>query len=86
MSWLYYCTGEEKRLTYARKNHVPIEDDPMSAGLPSYIIQEEFNRFEGFWWQPKTECITAFTGLTLPISYYNRSRCCEGRENIPNNV
>jgi dipeptidyl-peptidase 9 len=32
-----------------------MEDDAISAGLPSYIIQEEFNRFEGFWWQPNRE-------------------------------
>ena len=24
----------------------------LSAGLPSYIMQEEFNRYTGFWWCP----------------------------------
>lgn len=24
----------------------------LSAGLPSYVIQEEFSRFNGFWWRP----------------------------------
>lgn len=47
-----HISGDEKRLTFARTNDVNIEEDPVSAGLPSYIIQEEFNRFEGFWWQP----------------------------------
>ncbi|OXA52726.1 dipeptidyl peptidase 9 isoform X2 [Folsomia candida] len=51
--WVVNCfSGDEKRLTFARTNDVNIEEDPVSAGLPSYIIQEEFNRFEGFWWQP----------------------------------
>lgn len=26
----------------------------MSAGIPSYVIQEEFCRFQGFWWQGTT--------------------------------
>lgn len=24
----------------------------ISSGLPSFIIQEEFDRYTGFWWQP----------------------------------
>jgi len=24
----------------------------MSAGIPSYVTQEEFNRYTGYWWQP----------------------------------
>lgn len=45
--------GDEARLTFTKGHEdVNVEDDTISAGLPSYIIQEEFNRFEGFWWQP----------------------------------
>lgn len=29
-----------------------LSDDPISAGVPSYVTQEEFNRYTGFWWQP----------------------------------
>lgn len=29
-----------------------LSEDPISAGIPSYVTQEEFNRFSGFWWQP----------------------------------
>ena len=29
-----------------------IDDQPISAGLPSFIIQEEFDRYTGYWWQP----------------------------------
>lgn len=28
--------------------------DPKSAGVASYIIQEEFDRYSGYWWQPSS--------------------------------
>ena len=31
---------------------MPPSEDPLSAGLPSYVMQEEFNRFTGFFWRP----------------------------------
>lgn len=27
-------------------------DDPLWAGVPSYVMQEEFDRYQGYWWQP----------------------------------
>ena len=27
-------------------------NDPVSAGLPSFVVQEEFDRYTGYWWQP----------------------------------
>ena len=27
----------------------------MSAGMPSYVLQEEFRRYTGFWWRPDNE-------------------------------
>ncbi len=27
-------------------------DDPISAGVAPFIMQEEFDRFTGYWWQP----------------------------------
>ncbi|XP_034233553.1 dipeptidyl peptidase 9 isoform X2 [Thrips palmi] len=47
-------TGNTQRLTFAHKNTGNIGDDPLSAGIPSYVIQEEFCRFQGFWWQGAT--------------------------------
>ncbi|XP_052132505.1 dipeptidyl peptidase 9 [Frankliniella occidentalis] len=47
-------TGDTQRLTFAHKNTGSIVDDPLSAGIPSYVIQEEFCRYQGFWWQPTT--------------------------------
>ena len=29
-----------------------LKEDPLSAGVPSFVIQEEFDRFTGHWWQP----------------------------------
>ncbi|XP_055945966.1 dipeptidyl peptidase 9-like [Argiope bruennichi] len=46
------------RLTYARKGSTDLSEEPLSAGIPSYITQEEFNRYTGFWWQP----VSIFSG------------------------
>ncbi|XP_071941641.1 dipeptidyl peptidase 9-like [Antedon mediterranea] len=47
-------TGKEKRLTFTHKGLDNICDDPKSAAIASYIIQEEFDRYTGYWWQPQT--------------------------------
>jgi dipeptidyl-peptidase 9 len=44
-------SGHDQRLTFS---HGGKRNDPVSAGVPSYVMQEEFNRYEGFWWQPAT--------------------------------
>lgn len=38
-------TGQEMRLTESGQH--------CTSGVPSYIIQEEFDRYTGYWWQPK---------------------------------
>lgn len=50
------CTlsGSTQRLTHVHKGEKSIVNDPFSAGIPSYVMQEEFNRFQGFWWQPNS--------------------------------
>ncbi|RZF42855.1 hypothetical protein LSTR_LSTR003679 [Laodelphax striatellus] len=45
-------SGSTERLTYAHKGGRNLADDPLTAGVPSYVIQEEFSRYEGYWWQP----------------------------------
>ncbi|CAH1788869.1 unnamed protein product [Owenia fusiformis] len=45
-------TGEERRLTFAHKGCKNIAEDPKSAGVPSFVVQEEFDRYTGYWWQP----------------------------------
>jgi dipeptidyl-peptidase 9 len=32
-----------------------LSDDPKQAGVPCYVTQEEFSRYTGFWWQPKSD-------------------------------
>ena len=42
-------TGVELQLT---NNAIDEPNRILTAGLPSYIVQEEFSRYVGFWWQP----------------------------------
>ncbi|XP_063221671.1 dipeptidyl peptidase 9 [Bacillus rossius redtenbacheri] len=46
-------TGISLRVTFAHKGLENLVDDPLSAGIPSYVMQEEFSRYQGYWWQPK---------------------------------
>ena len=45
-------TGQDMQLTFCHQGHGSLIDDPIIAGLPSYVTQEEFSRFIGFWWRP----------------------------------
>ncbi|XP_035993757.1 dipeptidyl peptidase 9 isoform X3 [Fundulus heteroclitus] len=45
-------TGEERRLTYCHKGLDNVKEDPKSAGVATFVIQEEFDRFTGYWWCP----------------------------------
>jgi dipeptidyl-peptidase 9 len=48
-------SGHGERLTYAHDGLRSFADDPLTAGVPSYVMQEEFNRYQGFWWQPVSD-------------------------------
>ncbi|XP_070537358.1 dipeptidyl peptidase 9-like isoform X2 [Ptychodera flava] len=49
-------TGDETRLTYQHKGDgASLSEDPKSAGVASYIVQEEFDRYTGYWWQPSAK-------------------------------
>ncbi|XP_017967376.1 dipeptidyl peptidase 9 isoform X2 [Drosophila navojoa] len=48
-------SGHEKRLTYTRSGRHTFADDALSAGVPSYVMQEEFSRYQGYWWQPHSD-------------------------------
>ena len=51
--WVQHVvTGQEVRLTRTHRGGGSLANDPISSGLPSYVMQEEFNRFTGFWWRP----------------------------------
>lgn len=47
-------SGQCKRLTNTHDDNKSLSDNPLSAGVPSYVMQEEFSRYQGFWWQPKS--------------------------------
>lgn len=44
-------SGQEVRLTDSKRDTRRY----LSMGLPSYVIQEEFNRYNGFWWRPEND-------------------------------
>nr|XP_012624691.1 dipeptidyl peptidase 9 isoform X3 [Microcebus murinus]XP_012624692.1 dipeptidyl peptidase 9 isoform X3 [Microcebus murinus]XP_020139416.1 dipeptidyl peptidase 9 isoform X3 [Microcebus murinus] len=45
-------TGEERRLTFCHQGLSNVLEDPKSAGVATFVIQEEFDRFTGYWWCP----------------------------------
>jgi hypothetical protein len=52
---LWVCnlkSGAEFRLTETKFD---TDSGVLSAGLPSYVLQEEFRRYTGFWWRPDNE-------------------------------
>uniref|UniRef100_A0A0A9VTT3 Dipeptidyl peptidase 8 n=1 Tax=Lygus hesperus TaxID=30085 RepID=A0A0A9VTT3_LYGHE len=54
--WLSHeASGTSERLTYSHRGSRNLADDPLSSGTPSYVIQEEFSRYQGFWWQPQSK-------------------------------
>nr|XP_055227314.1 dipeptidyl peptidase 9 isoform X2 [Gorilla gorilla gorilla] len=62
-------TGEERRLTFCHQGLSNVLDDPKSAGVATFVIQEEFDRFTGYWWCP-TASWEGSEGLkTLRILY-----------------
>ena len=42
--------------------------DPLKSGVPSYAVQEEFNRYTGYWWQPVRQ-VNADDSVTYRIAY-----------------
>uniref|UniRef100_T1DN93 dipeptidyl-peptidase IV n=1 Tax=Crotalus horridus TaxID=35024 RepID=T1DN93_CROHD len=62
------ATKEEWRLTFVHKELASIEEDPKSAGVATFVLQEEFDRYTGYWWCPAAEPI-ADGGKILRILY-----------------
>ncbi|KAM4746824.1 dipeptidyl peptidase 8 isoform 2-T2 [Rhinophrynus dorsalis] len=61
-------SGEERRLTFVHKDLAGVEEDARSAGVASFVLQEEFDRYTGYWWCPRNEK-TASGGQILRILY-----------------
>lgn len=63
--------GSTVRLTYAHKGGRSLADDPLWAGVPSYVMQEEFSRYQGYWWQPESKgtyiCVLYTYSLCLSV-------------------
>ncbi|XP_025961740.1 dipeptidyl peptidase 9 isoform X2 [Dromaius novaehollandiae] len=62
-------TGEERRMTYCHKGLSNVLDDPRSAGVATFVIQEEFDRFTGYWWCPTASTEGSEDLKTLRILY-----------------
>uniref|UniRef100_A0A8D2LUP7 dipeptidyl-peptidase IV n=1 Tax=Varanus komodoensis TaxID=61221 RepID=A0A8D2LUP7_VARKO len=62
------ATKEERRLTFVHKEFTNIEEDPKSAGVATFVLQEEFDRYTGHWWCPEAEA-AADGGKILRILY-----------------
>uniref|UniRef100_A0A671KLB9 dipeptidyl-peptidase IV n=1 Tax=Sinocyclocheilus anshuiensis TaxID=1608454 RepID=A0A671KLB9_9TELE len=61
-------TGEERQLTFCHKGLNNVKEDPKSAGVATFVIQEEFDRFTGYWWSPAAP-EDADGGRTLQLLY-----------------
>uniref|UniRef100_A0A4W4E698 dipeptidyl-peptidase IV n=1 Tax=Electrophorus electricus TaxID=8005 RepID=A0A4W4E698_ELEEL len=61
-------TCEERRLTFCHKGLNNVKDDPKSAGVATFVIQEEFDRFTGYWWCPAV-CEDADGSKILQVLY-----------------
>uniref|UniRef100_A0A7M4DVQ6 dipeptidyl-peptidase IV n=1 Tax=Crocodylus porosus TaxID=8502 RepID=A0A7M4DVQ6_CROPO len=61
-------TREERRLTFVHNELANIEEDPKSAGVATFVLQEEFDRYTGYWWCPDTKP-TLNGGKILRILY-----------------
>lgn len=46
-------TGQELRLTHANNGSTNPIEETLSAGVASFVAQEEFDRYTGYWWQPQ---------------------------------
>ncbi|XP_074207145.1 dipeptidyl peptidase 9 isoform X6 [Camelus bactrianus] len=62
-------TGEERRLTFCHRGLSSVLDDPRSAGVATFVIQEEFDRFTGYWWCPTASWEGSEGCKTLRILY-----------------
>lgn len=42
-------------------------DDPKSAGVATFVIQEEFDRFTGYWWCPTASTEGQCSAYQIPM-------------------
>ncbi|XP_031560126.1 dipeptidyl peptidase 9-like [Actinia tenebrosa] len=46
-------TGQELRLTHSNNGSTNPIEETTSSGVASFVAQEEFDRYTGYWWQPQ---------------------------------
>lgn len=70
--WVTSLTAfQEMQLTFTQANpgSDQLEDNPLTAGVPSFVMSEEFDRYTGYWWQPVADPGSAEGTQTLRILY-----------------
>lgn len=65
-------SGHNMRLTNAHDENKSFSDSPLSAGVPSYVMQEEFSRYQGFWWQPQSEGNFPLFSTSISTKHWKR--------------
>ncbi|KAJ7311160.1 hypothetical protein JRQ81_006765 [Phrynocephalus forsythii] len=48
-------TKQPLRPNLVETKFAKVEDDPKSAGVATFVLQEEFDRYTGYWWCPSAE-------------------------------
>lgn len=76
LSVTHLKNGCQRRLTHVHKGTGNLSDDPISAGEPSFVIQEEFDRFTGYWWCPRHETNPLTGDKTYSILYEEVDESC----------
>lgn len=47
-----------------------MEEDPRSAGVATFVLQEEFDRYSGYWWCPEAETSKGVHNNIGQLKYY----------------
>lgn len=58
-----------QNLTTRREYQLTHSTEPIKSGVPSYAVQEEFNRYVGYWWQPVSKSSSQENEVTYRIVY-----------------
>ncbi|KAK9722351.1 hypothetical protein K7432_002739 [Basidiobolus ranarum] len=72
--WVSTMSGQEIQLTFCGNS----DDSGISCGTPEFVMQEEFDRFSGFYWAPSTAACTDSLEriLYLQVSESNVENMC----------
>lgn len=54
-NWFHSAVHHELNLLCLFLELDNVEEDPKSAGVATFVLQEEFDRYTGYWWSPKAQ-------------------------------